>query len=62
MLCCFVHNPSIDCYSRAEDQLNYLYSTKSMTLVLGGKAVSVPHFDTQRQSAPRSRSRRPAPC
>ncbi|NJR41756.1 MAG: hypothetical protein HC767_02915, partial [Akkermansiaceae bacterium] len=50
MLCRFMHNPSIDCYSRAEELLNYLYSTKGMTLVLGGKTISVPHFNTLRDA------------
>eukprot|EP00965_Chrysotila_dentata_P204725 6182511-Pleurochrysis_carterae.AAC.1 len=44
------HNPSIDCYSRVKELLNYLYSTKGMTLVLGGKSISVPHFDTFRDA------------
>eukprot|EP00965_Chrysotila_dentata_P166866 5509895-Pleurochrysis_carterae.AAC.4 len=50
MLCRYKQKPSIDCYSRAEELLNYLYSTKSMTLVLGGKTISVPHFDTLRDA------------
>eukprot|EP00965_Chrysotila_dentata_P096995 3206402-Pleurochrysis_carterae.AAC.1 len=45
-----MHNPSIDCYSRAEQLLNYLYSLKGMALVLGGKNISVPHFDTLRDA------------
>eukprot|EP00965_Chrysotila_dentata_P159960 5283228-Pleurochrysis_carterae.AAC.1 len=49
-LCRFMHNPSIDCYSRAEDLLNYLYSKKGTTLVLGGKTISVPNFDTLRDA------------
>eukprot|EP00965_Chrysotila_dentata_P025262 839310-Pleurochrysis_carterae.AAC.1 len=48
-----MHNPSIDCYSRAEELLNYLYSTKGMTLILGGKTISVPHFDTLRDAGAR---------
>eukprot|EP00965_Chrysotila_dentata_P121542 4018134-Pleurochrysis_carterae.AAC.1 len=44
MLCRFMHKPSIDCYSRAEELLNYLYSTKGMALVLGG------NFDTLRDA------------
>eukprot|EP00965_Chrysotila_dentata_P136438 4511782-Pleurochrysis_carterae.AAC.1 len=43
-------HPSIDCYSRADELLNYLYSTKFTTLVFGGKAISVPHFDTLRDA------------
>eukprot|EP00965_Chrysotila_dentata_P111191 3675124-Pleurochrysis_carterae.AAC.1 len=50
MLCRFMHNPSIDCYSRAQELLNYFYSTKSMTFALGGKTISVPHFDTCRDA------------
>eukprot|EP00965_Chrysotila_dentata_P105831 3495706-Pleurochrysis_carterae.AAC.1 len=34
MLCRFMHKPSIDCYARAEELLNYLYSTKDKALVL----------------------------
>eukprot|EP00965_Chrysotila_dentata_P004486 145882-Pleurochrysis_carterae.AAC.2 len=48
MLCRFMHNPSMDCYYCAKELLHYLYSTKSMTLVLGGKTFSLPHFDTFR--------------
>eukprot|EP00965_Chrysotila_dentata_P123059 4067608-Pleurochrysis_carterae.AAC.1 len=50
MFCRFMHNPSIDCFSRAEELLNCLYSTKGMTLVLGGKTISEPHFDTLRDA------------
>eukprot|EP00965_Chrysotila_dentata_P070983 2345882-Pleurochrysis_carterae.AAC.1 len=50
MLCRFMHNPSINCYSRAEELLNYLFSTKGMILVLGGKTISLPHFDTLRDA------------
>eukprot|EP00965_Chrysotila_dentata_P086484 2854497-Pleurochrysis_carterae.AAC.1 len=50
MLCRSMHNPSIDCYSRAEELLTYLYSTKGMSLVLGGKTIFVPHFDTIRDA------------
>eukprot|EP00965_Chrysotila_dentata_P156778 5180067-Pleurochrysis_carterae.AAC.1 len=50
MLCRFMQNLTIDCYSRAEELLNYLYSTKGMTLVLGGKTISVPHFDILRDA------------
>eukprot|EP00965_Chrysotila_dentata_P030174 1004729-Pleurochrysis_carterae.AAC.1 len=32
MLCRFMHNPSVDCHSRAEELLNYLYSTKDKAL------------------------------
>eukprot|EP00965_Chrysotila_dentata_P061243 2028880-Pleurochrysis_carterae.AAC.1 len=49
--CMHWHNPSIDCYSRAEELLNYLYPLKSITLVLGGKTISVPHFDTLRDAS-----------
>eukprot|EP00965_Chrysotila_dentata_P060616 2008529-Pleurochrysis_carterae.AAC.1 len=45
-----MHKPSIDCYSRAEELLDYLYYTKGMTLVLGGKTIAVPHFDTLRDA------------
>eukprot|EP00965_Chrysotila_dentata_P164582 5433391-Pleurochrysis_carterae.AAC.3 len=38
--------PHPDEISRAQELLNYLYCTKGMTLVLGGKTISVPHFDT----------------
>eukprot|EP00965_Chrysotila_dentata_P158928 5250015-Pleurochrysis_carterae.AAC.1 len=50
MICRFMHSPSIDSYSRAEELLNYLYSTKDMTLVLGGNTISLPHFDTFRDA------------
>eukprot|EP00965_Chrysotila_dentata_P049599 1644041-Pleurochrysis_carterae.AAC.1 len=50
MLCRFMHNPSIDCHSSAKELLNYLYSTKGMTLELGSETTSVPHFDTLRDA------------
>eukprot|EP00965_Chrysotila_dentata_P180431 5956025-Pleurochrysis_carterae.AAC.1 len=50
MLCRFMHIPSIDCYSRAEELLNHLYSMKGIALVLGGKTISVPHCDTLRDA------------
>eukprot|EP00965_Chrysotila_dentata_P018710 622446-Pleurochrysis_carterae.AAC.1 len=50
LLCHLLHNPSIDCYSRAKELLNYPYSTKGMTLVLGGKTISMPQFDTLRDA------------
>mmetsp|Transcript_15923 Transcript_15923/g.33855 ORF Transcript_15923/g.33855 Transcript_15923/m.33855 type:complete len:164 (+) Transcript_15923:222-713(+) len=44
-----MHNPLINCDSRAEELVNDLYSTQSMTLVLSGKTISVLHFaDTLR--------------
>eukprot|EP00965_Chrysotila_dentata_P102327 3378059-Pleurochrysis_carterae.AAC.1 len=46
MLCRYMHNPSIDCYSRTKELLNYLYSTKGMILVLSGKTISVPYTST----------------
>eukprot|EP00965_Chrysotila_dentata_P095253 3148464-Pleurochrysis_carterae.AAC.3 len=49
-LCRFIHNPSVDCYSRAEQLLNYLYSTNDKALVLGGKNIFVPRFDTLRDA------------
>eukprot|EP00965_Chrysotila_dentata_P075867 2506817-Pleurochrysis_carterae.AAC.1 len=45
-----MHNPSDDCYSRAEELLNYLYSTKGMKLVLGGMTILLPHFYTLRDA------------
>eukprot|EP00965_Chrysotila_dentata_P262498 6214585-Pleurochrysis_carterae.AAC.1 len=51
MLCRFMHNLSIDCYSRAEELLNYYpYSTKGMTLVLGGK-TELSHARVHHQSS-----------
>ena len=50
MLCRFMHNPSIQCYARAEELLNYLYSTKDKVLKLGGLAIDVPTFDTLRDA------------
>eukprot|EP00965_Chrysotila_dentata_P088790 2931353-Pleurochrysis_carterae.AAC.1 len=49
-LCRFMHNLSVDCCSRAEELLNCLYSTKDKALVLGGKNIFVPYFDTLRDA------------
>eukprot|EP00965_Chrysotila_dentata_P128852 4260270-Pleurochrysis_carterae.AAC.2 len=44
-----MENPSVDCCSRPEELLNYLYSTtENKALVFGGKSIFVPHVDTLR--------------
>eukprot|EP00965_Chrysotila_dentata_P033348 1110300-Pleurochrysis_carterae.AAC.2 len=51
MLCRFMHHdPSVDCYLRAKELLNYFYSTKDTALVLGGENIFVPHLDTLRDA------------
>eukprot|EP00965_Chrysotila_dentata_P032291 1076374-Pleurochrysis_carterae.AAC.3 len=45
-----MHKPSVDCYLRAEELFNYFCSTKDKALVLGGKNIFVPHFDTLRDA------------
>eukprot|EP00965_Chrysotila_dentata_P071535 2363182-Pleurochrysis_carterae.AAC.1 len=37
MLYRFLHNPPVDCYSRAEELLNYLYSTKDWSSCLAAR-------------------------
>eukprot|EP00975_Prorocentrum_lima_P000020 6650-Prorocentrum_lima.AAC.1 len=37
-----MHRPSLDCYARAEELLNYLHSSKHMTLTLGGPDIVPP--------------------
>jgi hypothetical protein len=50
VLCRYMHRPSLSCYARAEELLNYLYSTKNKAIVLGGHTIDIPTFDTIRDA------------
>ena len=41
-LCRYMHNPSLACYARAEELLNYLFTTKSKSITYGGHEIIQP--------------------